>query len=144
MVKSHGAKMDYLFLPRMILILTLPGMAWPQTYPLPEEWQKAIMMKVASQKFGEVITMTGGPPPPTPATDPMALLCPNLLLWSPQESYKNFLTGKVLCPVCLALGHSQALSPWRWQLGTTERTQPRKIHDSKGIVLLVSRVSGRA
>ena len=74
------------------------------------------------------------------STNPMSYLCPGILLWSPQECHKHLLAGKLKCPVCFATGNTTPLSPWRWQLGTTERTQPRKIHNSRGIVLLVSRV----
>ena len=128
----------------VIVVFSIFGMAHSQMNPLPEAWKTAILM--ATEKFGEgttgVMTIMSGvyatvAPTLIDSTNPMSYLCPGILLWSPQECHKHLLTGKLKCPVCFATGNTTPLSPWRWQLGTTERTQPRKIHNSRGIVLLV-------
>ena len=86
--------------------------------------------------------MVTGPPSSAAPTitdyNPMTFLCPDILLWSPLEQFQ--LTN-LQCPVCASAGITGAvLSPSRWQCGTSERTQPRKILSPKGVVLLVSRV----
>jgi hypothetical protein len=46
-----------------------------------------------------------------------------------------------VCPVCAeGAVHSSLLAPIGWLDGSSDNAQPRKIHDSHGITLLVSRV----
>lgn len=128
----------------LLLILSLSSGINSQVNPLPEVWKIAILS--ATQNFQAPTMMITGPPTPiapiiTAANDSMAVLCPDILLWSPLEQYQNLLTEEVQCPVCASSGIQRIqLSPSRWQQGTSERTQPRKIHTSRSIVLLVSRV----
>lgn len=54
-----------------------------------------------------------------------------------------FLLADFYCPVCASAspGLSRVtLSPSRWQVGNSDRTQPRKILSSRSVVMLVSNV----
>lgn len=112
-----------------------------QLTPLPEAWKMQLL--IAVQNFqasptGIILPPSIIVPSPSADHDPMAFLCPDILLWSPLE---QFLLTDLHCPVCTTAGFSSvSLSPSRWQCGNSERTQPRKILSAKGVVLLVSRV----
>lgn len=73
--------------------------------------------------------------------DPIVSLCPPILIWSPIEQWRSIMTHQPVCPVCAeGAVHGSLLAPYRWLDGSSDNAQPRKIHDSHGIMLLVSRV----
>ncbi len=74
--------------------------------------------------------------------DPMILLMPPVILWSPTEQFPHLFTRNVLvCPDCEKEGKTSHLTAVRWKDGAKgQRTEPRKIHGRDGIVFLVARV----
>ena len=108
---------------------------------IPEGWITAISL--LCQTFNDAAQAALiAPQPSLPIITDNNMLCPRLLLWSPLEQFKSLILNVALCAVCTAAGRRDSrLTPSaKWQDGSTERRQPRKIHDSRGIVLLVSRI----
>ena len=119
----------------VVVILLALSVITKSTNPLPEKWKEQILFII--ENFKQL--MVTNPPSPVAPTimdnDPIEFLCPDILLWSPLDIFPN-----LCCPVCADALVRTELSPLRWQVGNSERTQPRKILSSKSIVLLVSHV----
>ena len=73
--------------------------------------------------------------------DPILLLFPPIILWSPIEHFQHLLQETIItCPKC-DLEQNVPLHPTGWCNGVQgDRSQPRKIYGADGITLLVGRV----
>ena len=127
----------YLLLLSQAFVVSVEGLR------IPEEWTATILSLCQNFDARAQTLITAPQPSPTiteNSDNAVQMLCPRILLWSPLEQFQSFLLSVVVCAVCKAAGNNSGLIPSRWQDGSSERHQPRKIHDSRGIVLLVSRV----
>ena len=71
--------------------------------------------------------------------DPLQLLCPDILIWSPLEQLHDLLKDGLTCPKCD--GEKNPLSHGGWKDGQHGKTsEPRRIYATSGIILLVGRV----
>lgn len=111
---------------------------------LPDSWKLAISLQCeafSKQSPSSTLRIPLFPVTTTDAgsfDDPMLSLCPPILIWSPIEQWQSVMKDKPVCPVCAVQG--SLLAPCGWLDGSSDKAQPRKIHDSRGIILLVSRV----
>ena len=147
-VQSVGS--DTMLCSIIVLLIIKIAIVAGQGQHFPDCWKLAISLQCEAFSKGSLPP----PPPPPPHTvqlfpltttsgscdDPMLSLCPPILIWSPIEQWQS-IKDKHMCPVCAeGAVHGSLLAPYRWLDGSSEKAQPRKIHDSHGIILLVSRV----
>lgn len=105
---------------------------------LPDSWKLAISLHCKSFSVSSSTTVVL--PITTSSDDLMLNLCPSLLIWSPIEQLHSSMKAKPMCPTCTNAMKDSFLSPSGWLDGSTDKAQPRKVHDSHGIMLLVSRI----
>ena len=125
----------YLLLLSQAFVVSVEGLR------IPEEWTATILSLCQNFDARAQTLITAPQPSPTiteNSDNAVQMLCPRILLWSPLEQFQSFLLSVVVCAVCKAAGNNSGLIPSRWQDGSSERYQPRKIHDSRGIVGLAA------
>ena len=72
--------------------------------------------------------------------DPISLVTPPIILWSPLEQFKDVLDDKQgwQCPKCSEMNNLKAVG---WRDGSSgPRSEPRKTYGANGVTLLVGRV----
>jgi len=77
--------------------------------------------------------------PASVAGDPLQILCPEILLWSPLEQFPDLLKDGLICPKCTEGRNHLSHAGWKdGQNGIA--SEPRTIQGVNGILLLSSRV----
>lgn len=74
--------------------------------------------------------------------DPILILFPPVILWSPLEQFQNCLQASAIsCPKCDPEQDNVPLLPTGWCNGAQgDRSEPRKVYGTDGVTLLVGRV----